>query len=312
MSAIISYQTEHGEIRVPCEAVLTIGRDKNSDIVIPDLMASRNHATIRRLGHADYYLIDTGSSNGSYVNRQRIAMPRLLRTGDRIQVGGSELLFTQQNQLPDRVDTLSMQETIISDAPVLRYLTVLVADIRGFTSMSEQTDIRTLTRVMNNWFQEVNEVINTEQGIVDKFIGDCVFARWENDEPDREAVIRAMRAAVRINRITEALNRQLPSLINPLRIGAGINSGMASTGIGTDNTALGDAVNLAFRLENATKLLGRDVVISESSYSCLPVERLNGDLKSIRVKGKRDPVRVCGVNFNEVVMMLKQDSSGAD
>ncbi|HFD31540.1 MAG TPA: FHA domain-containing protein, partial [Gammaproteobacteria bacterium] len=60
MSAQICYHNKGVEKKIPCKAVLTLGRDKNSDIVIIDLLASRNHAMIRRLGHSDYYLIDSG------------------------------------------------------------------------------------------------------------------------------------------------------------------------------------------------------------------------------------------------------------
>ena len=77
MSAVIYYSNKGVGSEIPCKAVLTLGRDKNSDIAIVDLLVSRNHAMIRRLGRSDYYLIDSGSSNGSFVNSQRVAIPRL-------------------------------------------------------------------------------------------------------------------------------------------------------------------------------------------------------------------------------------------
>jgi len=306
MSALICYRNKGVDKKIPCKAVLTLGRDKNSDIVIIDLLASRNHAMIRRLGHSDYYLIDSGSSNGSFVNSYRVAIPRLLKTGDRIQIGGSELVFEQEHKEEDVMDTLSMEETIISDRPVIRQITVLVADIRGFTSLSESVDIRTLTRMMTKWFHNVTDVITQHGGIVDKFIGDCVFARWEFDTDEEQSVIKVLQAAVLINDVTEELNAHSDTVHENLRVGVGINSGIASMGIGQDATALGDAVNIAFRLESATKVLGTDIVMSESSYSTLPENCLVGEKQHIRVKGKRDALRICSLHFDDVKNMLKK------
>ncbi|MDH5395719.1 MAG: FHA domain-containing protein, partial [Gammaproteobacteria bacterium] len=126
MSAVVCYRNKGVSQKIPCKAVLTLGRDKNSDIVIIDLLASRNHAMIRRLGHNDYYLIDSGSSNGTFVNSHRVTIPRLLKTDDRIQIGGSELIFEQEYTESATMDTISMEETIISDSPVIRQITVLV------------------------------------------------------------------------------------------------------------------------------------------------------------------------------------------
>ncbi len=304
MSAVICIRNKGVTRKIPCKAVLTLGRDKNSDIVIIDLLASRNHAMIRRLGHSDYYLIDSGSSNGSFVNSHRVTIPRLLKTGDRIQIGGSELVFEQEHTQENRMDTISMEETIISDRPVIRQITVLVADIRGFSSLSESVDIRTLTRMMTKWFHNVTDVITNHGGIVDKFIGDCVFARWESDINEAQSVMKALQAAVEINDVTEELNKHSVEVSEKLRVGVGINTGVASMGIGQDATALGDAVNIAFRLESATKVLGSDIVISESSYCSLPEECMAGEKQHIRVKGKRDVLRICSLHFDDVKNML--------
>lgn len=304
MSAIIRVNSKGVSKGIPCKAVLTLGRDKNSDIVIIDLLASRNHAMIRRLGHSDYYLIDSGSSNGSFVNSHRVAIPRLLKTGDRIQIGGCELVFEQLHKKENTMDTISMEETIISDRPVIRQITVLVADIRGFTSLSESVDIRTLTRMMTKWFHNVTDVITNHGGIVDKFIGDCVFARWESDINEAQSVMKALCAAIEINNVTEELNQNSAEISEKLRVGVGINTGVASMGIGQDATALGDAVNIAFRLESATKVLGSDIVMSESSYCSLPEDCLAGEKQHIRVKGKRDVLRICSLHFDDVKNML--------
>jgi adenylate cyclase len=306
MSASLSYTLDDFSRTVPCKTVLTVGRDKNSDIILGDLMVSRNHAMIRCIGHGDYYLIDGGSSNGSYVNQQRVTMPRLLRHGDRIVIGGVEFLFEQEKQdVVEAENVSSMQETIVHDTPEITKITILVADIRGFTSLSERIPIRTLTQLMNNWFNRVNDIILQENGMVDKFIGDCVFARWEADDDEVETVIRALTAADAISKMTEELNRTFTELTEELKIGVGINTGAASVGIGVENTALGDAVNVAFRLESATKVLGKDIVLSETAYRHLPEKYWKPLTQKIRVKGKRDPVRIFAVDFADVPILIQ-------
>jgi len=305
MSAVLRVKTGNGVRKIPCKAVLTLGRDKNSDIVLKDIMASRNHAMIRRLGQNDYYLIDSGSSNGSFVNQRRVSTPKLLKAGDSITIGKIELIFEQIKDKDSAMDTWSMQETMISDRPVIKQITILVADIRGFTSLSEQVNIRTLTKMMNSWFNSVSDIIFENQGVVDKFIGDCVFARWESEVSRHETVLQALNAAILIHKVTEDISKTFTN-VNNVSIGVGINTGAASMGIGQDNTALGDAVNTAFRLENATKALKKDIVMSESTYKHLPEHVWKDDKQHIRVKGKRDTLRVCGLSFAQAEDLLQK------
>jgi len=307
MTAFIRISRQGEAEQVPCKSVLTLGRDRNSDIVLPDLHASRNHAMIRRLGQGDYYLIDSGSSNGSFVNQHRISTPRLLKDGDIITMGRVEMIFHQTNRETVTVDTLSLQDTLISDTPEeIRQITILVADIRGFTTLSEQVHIRTLTRLMNSWFHQVSDAIFSHGGIVDKFIGDCVFARWESDLDQQKNVVQALAAAQVIDRITCELGAGIAEIPEKIRIGVGINTGAASMGIGQDNTALGDAVNIAFRLENATKVLGTDIILSETAYQFLPRAFLENRRQHLRIKGKRDPIRICSLQFGDVDEVLNQ------
>lgn len=305
MTATISYTLDDFSKTVPIKTVLTVGRDKSSDIILGDLMVSRNHAMIRRIGNADYYLIDGGSANGSYINQQRVTMPRLLRHGDKIVIGGIEFFFEQEMSDTTESEIVALEETIVHDTPEIKKITILVADIRHFTSLSEGMPIRTLTSMMNNWFNGVSDVIQKQSGIVDKFIGDCVFARWEADEDEIETVIRSLAAAEAINKVTVKLNKTYKELPEQLRIGVGINTGAASVGTGVDSSALGDAVNVAFRLEGATKMLGKDIVLSETAYKHLPEEFWKDHVQKIRVKGKRDPVRIYAVNFSEVSRLIK-------
>jgi len=305
MTAYLKVSTGGDEKRIACGKLTTIGRDKNNDIVLADMQVSRNHAMVRRLGSSDYYLIDSGSSNGSRVNGRRISTPTLLQDGDRFTIGGTEFLFEQEAKQSVFADSLSYQATVIADSPLIDEITVLVADIRGFTALSEQLPIRTLTRLMNRWFEQVSEVIHNNNGVVDKFIGDCVFARWELGQ-SRENVISALRTACVVQATTTGLSRHFPELPGPLLMGVGINTGMASLGVGSDNTVLGDAVNTAFRLETASKELGTDIVLSESAYAYLPEHSCRCHAQPLKLKGKRQPVKVVGLDYTVAESLLAE------
>ncbi len=304
MTAFLHYNDGRKDRSIVCKPVLTIGRDKASDIILPDLMVSRHHAMIRRIGNQDFYFIDGGSSNGSYVNKQRVTLPKILKDGDRINIGRIQILFEQPDKEDAFINSLSMQDTIVYEAPQIKQITVLVADIRGFTGITEQLPIKRLTAMMNHWFNNISDVVVSNGGMVDKFIGDCVFARWEDDN-QQMTVLQALRTAILIQEITDKIGKNFKELTVSLRVGVGINTGTASTGVGHDNTALGDAVNIAFRLEEATKQARVDIMMSENAYRYLPEKLWQGMHKELMLKGKKEAVRVCGFTFRDIQRQLQ-------
>jgi len=307
VTARLIIRNADGERVVACEPVMTLGRDRNSTIVLPEKLVSRNHAMIRRLGAEDYYLIDVGSSNGSYVNDRRIATPQQLRHGDEIRIGSTVLRFEQESAAAGPGPPPDDERTTLATVDDIALITVLVADIRGYTGLSERVPIGILTKLMAQWFRAVSDHIEANGGVVDKFIGDCVYARWDDEGSLPDTVLSCLRAAAAIRESTrELVAAHLDGEATP-DIGVGINTGHAAVGIGTDNTALGDAVNLAFRLETASKELGRDVVLSRSACLGLPEEAWRPRAARIRVKGKREPVEVGAFTWEEVHHLLREE-----
>jgi adenylate cyclase len=310
MSATLIIKHASGEETLACKKIVTIGRDPGCDIVLDDLQVSRNHALLRRLGNGDYYLVDEGSSNGSYINGKLITAPTLLRDGDCLEIGETEIRFCQQSVAAADAADVSFEDTvIIAPKGEIRTFTILVADIRDYTSISENTPIKALTLLMNEWFNRTRECIYEHHGIVDKFIGDCVYARWEVRDDPRSSVVDAMSAAAELNFISSDLNRSFPKVSKPLKIGVGINTGTAAIGAGVSESAIGDAVNLTFRLESATKQLGKDVIIGRGAYEHLPDSVWQSQQSSIQIKGKSDPVYIWGLKFTELQTLLDQISA---
>ena len=151
--------------------------------------------------------------------------------------------------------------------------TIVVVDIRGFSHLTRSVPEAVLAQTVGTWFLHVGQIAERQGSWARKYIGDAVMAVWLHDDPARLAadIARALRAVDEIQAATAGIHNQLP-LPAPLRIGAGINTGTAIVG-GGDNTALGEAVNAAFRLESATKELGMGVALGERTYSELHICR---------------------------------------
>ncbi|MEE8161345.1 MAG: adenylate/guanylate cyclase domain-containing protein, partial [Acidobacteriota bacterium] len=186
---------------------------------------------------------------------------------------------------------------------------ILVADIRGFTELAESISIRDLSEVMSQWLELVEKAVEKRKGRVDKFIGDAVMAVWDDEGDPGEHVFESLRTSCEIHHLTRDLGEKYLQNATELRVGVGINSGEAAIGIGADNTALGDAVNLAFRLESTTKEWNCDVVISESSFCFLSGASLKGREEVVTVRGKSIPTKVRALSFDEVRDYLEQSDT---
>ncbi len=182
-----------------------------------------------------------------------------------------------------------------------RVMTILFCDIRGFTSMAEGMDARTLTRFMNSFLSPMTEIITDHKGTIDKYIGDCIMAFWNAPLDDPDHAGNAVRAAQAMRRKLVELNRvwlqEAAAAGNPFRpvqIGLGINTGECVVGnFGSeqhfDYSLLGDPVNLASRLEGLGKIYGIDLVIGEETAARLDDRELARTLIEVdlvAVKGK--------------------------
>jgi adenylate cyclase len=295
--------TLHGrDMQIDCKEATTIGREEDCDIVLPDPRVSRKHAMLYRTQDGSYYLSDEGSSNGSYVNAARIQLPTRLKDGDQISIGSINLQFHQPGIAPRLSvpgDDVRRTTLIVTQSIELIKIAILVADIRGFTHLAESMPVRALTELMNQWFREATQCVRGRDGVIDKFLGDCVYARWEANRDPAAALMRTLDAACELNRITARLNDSHPDLPQRLRIGVGINIGNAALGTDQGRTAIGDAVNLAFRLQEQTKILGQDILLNREAYLNLPADLWTGREQSVRVAGKTQPLDVWGLSFAE-------------
>jgi len=177
-----------------------------------------------------------------------------------------------------------------------RTVTILFADIAGFTSLSEKLDPEDVTTLMNGCLKMLADIVVRYEGYVDKFIGDCVMAVFGAPIAHENHPELAVRTALTMRQEMERFNERLPVKIDKdLALHIGINSGLVIAGnVGSDAkrnyTVMGDAVNLAARLESIAK----DGQIFVSGYTWNLTRTLFefNELEPIPVKGKRDPVAV--------------------
>lgn len=217
---------------------------------------------------------------------------------------------------PEVVDRLARDPSALKLGGERRTLTILFADVRGFTTLAERmkNDPERLTSLVNRLLGPLSCAVLAERGTIDKYIGDCVMAFWNAplDAPDHAE--RAVAAALRMLRAVEQLNAELSAEAGedaPLKlaIGVGINSGDCVVGnLGSeqrfDYTAVGDAVNLASRLESASRLYGVPMLIGEATARALVGPAV--ELDRIAVKGKVDGVAVFTVLDGEAPVAQRE------
>ncbi len=283
---------------------VTIGRSASNSLVIDDHRVSRCHAEIRNLGNGRYRLSDVGSVNGTWLNGRLITVPRDLQGGDEIQIGATRLRFALNTTDPLPHSASGTPGTTLEIRNEL--LVVLVSDVRDYTTMSEAFPGPEFSLLMKEWFKETSQIIEANKGTVDKFIGDAVMAYWvaaDKSDPAAE-VSSALRTAQGFVQRSRYYSDLFPGRFpgHSFAIGVGINLGPATLcNVGPAGhpsfTAVGDCVNVAFRLEPLTKSKGYSIIVSQDVAARAPREFCFCELGPTEVKGRREPVMILGMEM---------------
>jgi adenylate cyclase len=198
---------------------------------------------------------------------------------------------------PELVDEMSEHPERFSMEGESREMSVLFSDVRGFTTISEGLDPKELSRLMNEFLTPLTQVIYRRRGTIDKYMGDCIMAFWGAPIDDPQHARNAVLAGLEMQATMKALQPQFNSRGWPeLLIGVGVNTGRMSVGnMGSDvrvaYTVMGDAVNLASRLEGLTKQYGVDMIVGEGTRSAVP-NIVFRELDRVTPKGKKEPVAI--------------------
>jgi adenylate cyclase len=202
---------------------------------------------------------------------------------------------------PELVDVISKNPDILRLGGQKREITCMFSDIRGFTSISEILEPTELINVLNESLGPCTDIILRHRGMLDKYMGDAIMALFNVPLDVDRHTDRAVAAACEMVLGLYALNDSWKDRKWPrIDIGIGINRGDAVVGnMGTkarfDYTAIGDAVNLASRLEGLNKMYGTRIIISEFAKAALTDTFKMLPLDYVKVKGKKEPIMIYGV-----------------
>ena len=198
---------------------------------------------------------------------------------------------------PELVAQLARDPSALKLGGERRNLSILFCDVRGFTSMSERLkdDPERLTGLINRLLDALSGAVLAEGGTIDKYMGDCVMAFWNAPLPSPDHPLRAVRAALgmmeAVNELNRALRREEGEDAPAFAVGVGINTGDCVVGnVGSrwrfDYSVLGDAVNLASRLEGLSKEYGVSLILGPATAEAVREHFVLVELDRIAVRGR--------------------------
>lgn len=241
--------------RIPIRGTCSIGRAPSNEIVLTDDKVSRRHAFVHVQEQTEYWLVDLGSSNGTYLNGRRISQPIRVRDQDKIGVSKFQLTFRQHsttvvmNEQPTQT-TKTIQDIKSSDC------WLLVADIAGSTQLGKSLSAEELPMVTGRWLAECKEIIEECGGSINKFLGDGFLAYWHDHDRTVAGVVRALEAFKRLQAVANPVFRVV------LHRGQVFVGGVVSMG---EESLLGKEVNFVFRMEKLAASLHQPTLLSEGA-----------------------------------------------
>jgi adenylate cyclase len=198
---------------------------------------------------------------------------------------------------PELVDEMARDPQKYTMEPKAAELTILFSDVRGFTSISEQLSPEDLKEYINAYLTDMSAIIRHHRGTLDKYIGDAIMAFWGAPVADADHARQGVITALEMQRECVKLREKFRARGWPeFNIGVGLNSGPVRVGdmgsqVRKAYTAMGDAVNLASRLEGRTKTYGVGILVGEATREIVK-DVVYRELDLIKVKGKDTAVRV--------------------
>ncbi len=257
--------------RYPIHGACSLGREAENNVVLASPKISRRHALIHLQNIGECWLIDFGSSNGTFLNKRRINSPTRLRDGDHISIGDEDLKFHQPLKAINEYKTKAAQRTVREIENVPCWL--LVADICDFAPLSRTMHSEGLDLLLGEWLSTCKEIIEQRHGSINKYLGDGFLAYWS------EAATTPEQIADTIFALKEFQQKRAPSFRVVIHFGLVALGGIASMG---EESLMGKEVNLIFRFEKLAGSLGEECGLSEAAHKKL------GDLLPARSLGEHE------------------------
>jgi adenylate cyclase len=241
--------------------------------VLESPKASRRHAIINLQDVGEFWLIDLGSSNGTFLNKRRVHQPVRLSDRDTITVGDTVFTFRQPEEISSELRTTIAQQTIRETATIPIWL--LVADIENFTPLSRSMVSDKLALLVGSWVSACKEIVEEHHGEIDKYLGDGFLAYWHDDEKSVENVSAGLAKLKQLQ-----LNQPRFRLV--LHHGLVSSGGLRSMG---EESLMGKEVIFVFRMEKLAGSLGLPLLASAAARTKLGPARACEPAGSHELKG---------------------------
>ncbi len=241
--------------RVPVMTSCSIGRAPGNQLVLADEKVSRKHALIHKQGEHEYWLVDLGSSNGSYLDGRRVSQPSVLHDGALIKIGSSTLLFRQSDGPLNPEREPHWTEGTVQDIRIAPCW-LLLADIEGSTELSRSLPPDQLPVITGKWFSACKQVIEVHGGSINKYLGDGFFAYWVDVSGMLPRLVGALGELKRLQVAEQPRFRVV------LHYGDVSMGGAASMG---EESLSGPEVNFVFRMEKLAGSLEHANLMSEAA-----------------------------------------------
>lgn len=259
--AVLAWLESSAGGRVPIAGTCSIGRLSSNSIVVPDERVSRRHALINVQGKGEFWLVDLGSGNGTYLNGRRVVQPTRLREGDRIEIADLQLHFRQSGAaLPSHepAETTGEEKTLQQIKSAECWL--LVADIEDSTQLMRKHADGAVPLVTGKWLDACRQVIERCDGSVNKFLGDGFFAYWRQSPGAAQNVAGALQELFRMQAEANPVFRLA------LHVGQVFAGGAGSFG---EENLQGREVHFVFRMEKLAGNIGESCLLSEAAKQAL-------------------------------------------
>jgi adenylate cyclase len=256
-------ETPDGD-RFDINANCSLGRTPGNHVVVASDQASRRHAVIHVQNIGEFWLVDLGSTNGTFLNARRVQKPLRLCNDDEISIGDKSFKFRQPREVSAEYKTTLAELTIRGIQHLSCWL--LLLDVEDFTPLSTQLSAEALAALLGGWMAACKQIIEEHGGSINKYLGDGILAYWKESESSPAHIAQAIEAFRKYQKDAKPRFRAV------LHFGRVAVGGIVSMG---EESLMGKEVNLIFRLEKIAGALRTDIALSESAS-----EKLKGFVAS--------------------------------
>ncbi len=261
-------------------------------------------------GETDFNMAPNDSEEIDYLQKSFMSFSKVLNERALMKSTFSRYI---SDYIADEILTEDLATQFLAE---YRNVTILFSDIRGFTTLSETLEPKDLFDILNQYFDQMIDIVIKNNGVINKFIGDAIMVLYNAPRLCENADIMAIITALEMNKRLGEFNLKYTKKYGiTLGIGVGINSGQVVAGnLGSEKrmeyTVIGDTVNVSSRLQTVAQ--AGEIAISENIYKSARYVFELSDMGEIELKGKRQPLRVYKVTGDLAYDKIKQNLKSAD